>query len=114
MLAKRLKQLRQKVKLSQVKIAEKLSVSQGCYASWETGRNEPDISTLCAICRIGGVSMDWLLELDGSVGASSVAEPEYVYHKDPLQSETDRLLDVVMSQQRVIESQSETIAKLVK
>lgn len=112
MLTKRLKELRSRIHLSQVKMAEKLNVSQGCYASWETGRNEPDVSSLRNICRVGGVSLDWLLGLDKNT--SLISEAEFHYLPDGESTEISRLISIVEAQQKTIQTQAEVMKGLMK
>ena len=68
MFGQRLKQLRQrkaaqlgKERLPQRRVAEKLHVSPGAYASWENGRNRPDVDSLCHLADFFEVSTDYLL-----------------------------------------------------
>lgn len=62
MFADRLKVARKKKKLSQVKLAEMLEVSQQTIAAWEKGIANPDIYMVKKIAWIFDVSMDYLLE----------------------------------------------------
>lgn len=64
----RLKQLRQRKaaqlgrdRLPQRFVAEQLNVSPGAYASWENGRNRPDVGSLCHLATFYEVSTDYLL-----------------------------------------------------
>jgi len=66
--ADRLKQLRQgmaqkqeRQKIPQREVAEKLNVTPGAYASWESGRTKPDINLLPQIAAYYEVSTDFLL-----------------------------------------------------
>lgn len=58
----KIKELRQKNKISQSQIAEYLQMSQTGYSQYETGRTEPDIKTLIAIANYFHVSVDYLIE----------------------------------------------------
>lgn len=40
---------------------EKLGVSQQAVSKWESGQNNPDVAYLAEMCRLFGVSSDWLL-----------------------------------------------------
>ena len=61
MFAKRLKELRKGKKISQIRLAEMLGVSQATITFWETGKRDPDVSMLMKIADIFGVSTDYLL-----------------------------------------------------
>lgn len=57
----RLKSARIKAKLSQTELADRVGRPQTRISSYETGRTMPDAQTLADICRVIGVSADWLL-----------------------------------------------------
>lgn len=56
-----LKKLREERGLSQYKLAEVLGVSQSAVGLWESGKREPNFTTLCIIADFFGVSADQLL-----------------------------------------------------
>ena len=56
-----LKSVRNEAGYTQRQIADKLGVVESCYANWEQGRTEPNISTLRKLGEIFGVSVDELL-----------------------------------------------------
>ena len=56
-----LKSIRKEVGYTQKQMAEKLGVVESCYANWEQGRTEPNISTLRNLGKIFDVSIDDLL-----------------------------------------------------
>ena len=56
-----IKSVRIELGYTQKQIAEKLGVVESCYANWEQGRTEPNISTLRKLGEIFGVSVDELL-----------------------------------------------------
>ena len=58
-----LKQLRNKRGLSQAELAEKLSVSVYTVRSWERNASAPSNEILVQICKMYGVSADYLLGL---------------------------------------------------
>lgn len=60
----KIKELRQKNKISQSQIAEYLQMSQTGYSQYETGRTEPDIKTLIAIAKYFHVSVDYLIDYE--------------------------------------------------
>jgi len=48
--------------MSQYQLASKLKRSQSLIAGWEKGRSEPQISDICKMADIFGVTTDYLLE----------------------------------------------------
>lgn len=58
----RLKELRKKRKISQVKMAIDLNMCQNTISRYETGERECDYTTLIAIADYFNVSIDYLLE----------------------------------------------------
>lgn len=56
-----LKLLRQKQRLSQAELAQKLHISRQAISKWEKGEAEPDISRLIALSGIFSVTLDYLL-----------------------------------------------------
>ena len=61
MIADNIKLLRNEKNITQQEMANKLAISQSCYASWEQGRTEPNIAMLINIANIFEVSIDYLL-----------------------------------------------------
>lgn len=59
---RRLKELREKRRMSQVTLGLELSMSQNTISRYETGEREPGIAELLAIADYFGVSLDYLLE----------------------------------------------------
>lgn len=61
----RLKEAREKLKLTQAEIATKLGMAQQTYQKIESGKAENiRITTLKHICRTLNISADWLLGLN--------------------------------------------------
>lgn len=58
----RLKELRQKKGLSQLRLATELNTTQNTISRYETGEREPGIAELIKIAAYFGVSVDYLLE----------------------------------------------------
>ena len=52
-----IKRLREKTKITQLQLAEKLNVSDKSVAKWETGRGYPDISLIEPLAESLGVSV---------------------------------------------------------
>lgn len=57
----RLRALRRQRKLSQVRLAMELNMSQNTICRYETGEREADYATLVRIADYFGVSLDYLL-----------------------------------------------------
>lgn len=57
----RLLELRNKKNITQKEIAEKLFLTQNGYSSYENGRTEPNIETLCKLADYYDVSLDYLV-----------------------------------------------------
>jgi transcriptional regulator with XRE-family HTH domain len=57
----KLKELRKANKLTQKDFAEELGIAQTTYAGYETGRHEPDLSTLLKMSRVLKVSINYLI-----------------------------------------------------
>ena len=85
-----LKAIRKEKNLTQRQIAEQLGVVESCYANWEQGRTEPDISTLRRLSLIFGVSIDYLLGLEDDFG---VRVDDKEKKPDTLSAEERRLLE---------------------
>lgn len=58
----RLKELRKKKKISQLKLAMDLGMNQNSISRYENGEREADYVTLIAFADYFGVSVDYLLE----------------------------------------------------
>lgn len=61
-----LKYLRNRDKVSQSELAEKLGVAKSTISMYEVGKREPDFETLEAIADLFNVDMNFLLGKDGS------------------------------------------------
>jgi len=59
-LARRLREIRTEMGLSQVDMAKKLGVSRGALCYYENGQRTPDIAFLCALHELSGCSMEYL------------------------------------------------------
>lgn len=64
MFGNRIKTLRLSYNLSQVQLAEQLSVSKQTVSNWENGYIQPSIDILIRIATFFSVSTDYLLGLD--------------------------------------------------
>lgn len=57
----RLKELRNKIGLSQSAVAEKLGITQQAYANYEREARQPDLDMLLKLSDLFGVSVDYIL-----------------------------------------------------
>ena len=64
MLGEKMKLIRNYNGYSQRQIAEILKIERSTYASYETGRNRPDIFAVQRFAKIFYVSVDYILSLD--------------------------------------------------
>lgn len=61
---KRLTEARKKAGLSQAQTADALMITQQQYSRYEKGANEIPIRYFAKVCKLFGVSSDWILGLD--------------------------------------------------
>lgn len=59
----RIKELREKAKLTQAELADSLGVKRVTVAQWERGENKPRIDTLIKMSKLFQVTIDDLLRL---------------------------------------------------
>lgn len=67
MLSEQLKIIRKANKFTQQGLADAIGIERSTYASYETGRNKPDIILLSKIAKVFNVSSDFILEIDTTV-----------------------------------------------
>ena len=60
-LSERIALARKQAGLSQEQLGEKLGVSRQAVSKWESGQTNPDVAYVAEMCRLFGVSSDWLL-----------------------------------------------------
>ena len=63
-IGKRIKELREEIKITQKQLANLVGKSTTAVASWEQGLSEPCINDLRLLCSIFEVSADYLLGLE--------------------------------------------------
>ena len=68
--AENLKELRLEKGIGQAELAKSIGVSNGIVSLWENRKREPTMSSLIALARYFGVSLDYLTGLDQSKPAS--------------------------------------------
>lgn len=64
MFKERLKEIRTENNVKQVELANFLGVRNTTVSAWETGDNEPDLTTVVKIARYFHVTTDYLLGMD--------------------------------------------------
>ena len=67
MLSEQLKIIRKDNKFTQQGLADAIGIERSTYASYETGRNKPDVNLLSRIAKVFDVSSDFILEIDTTV-----------------------------------------------
>lgn len=70
----RIKELRERIGMSQAEFAERIGVAQTSVAGYELGTRSPRKSVVMAICREFGVSEAWLRSGEGEMFSSLQAE----------------------------------------
>ena len=65
-LGERIALARKQAGLSQEQLGERLGVSRQAVSKWESDQNNPDVAYIAELCRLFGVSSDWLLLGDES------------------------------------------------
>ncbi len=68
MFCETLRDLRTAANLTQKQLAEKCNVAQSCIALLEKGRSEANVTTLIALSKVFGVSIDYLVGLEDEFG----------------------------------------------
>ena len=76
MLAERLKQLRAEKGMTQVQLAQMLSVSKGTVAMWETSKRKPSFEILSKLSDIFDRRMDYILGYSDDASSPQLSEEE--------------------------------------
>ncbi len=86
----RLKQLRKELNLTQQEFADKIHVSRGALATYETGRNEPIDAIIALICQTFHVNENWLRTGEGEIFMESAQEDQlFTFMGDVMQGAPD-------------------------
>ena len=59
--SQQIREIRNKNRLTQEEMAQKLHVTRQAVSNWENGKNLPDLGMLVEIARTFHVSLDWLI-----------------------------------------------------
>ena len=68
-------------KMSQVRFAEKLGISQVDVSRYEQGKRSPPLDILLGMAQVGNVSIDFLVRGTGPLSPSQVLEPALAYDR---------------------------------
>lgn len=60
----RMRQVRERLKLSQAEVAESIKIGSSTYSAYELDKKEPRAGALVEFCLAFDVSADWLLGLE--------------------------------------------------
>ena len=59
--SQQIREIRNKNRMTQEEMAQKLHVTRQAVSNWENGKNLPDLGMLVEIARTFHVSLDWLI-----------------------------------------------------
>ena len=93
----KLKELRKQNNLTQTEVANKLFLTQNGYSSYENGRTEPNIETLCKLADLYNVSLDYLVgrEFKDDIGYLTPDQKNVLYAIKQLNGKN---LNIILSQ----------------
>lgn len=92
----RIQELRKKHRMQQSELAEKIGVTNKSISSYETGRCEPTIDSLCKLADFFGTTVDYLLGRD-KTDTDINAEIKIVERTISLPKDEQELLDYYRS-----------------
>lgn len=84
--AKRLRQSRSRLGLTQMQLADMVGVKRGTLNNWERGRSYPEVSQLICLCRALGVTPEYLLDVETFLDPQSLLADSH-YELQRLQAE---------------------------
>jgi SOS-response transcriptional repressor LexA len=100
MVGKRIKELRDKFKLTQEGFGLKIGVKQGNVADWERGRSSPALEAMQNIVKVYNVNLNWLLTGNGPMFLPLVVS-------EPLQKEIkQKVFDFVRNELNLLEEET--------
>ncbi|KIV53199.1 hypothetical protein AM501_08375 [Aneurinibacillus migulanus] len=110
MFGSRLKELRQRKRLTQEETAKRLNISRGTYAHYEIDKRQPDFATLQKLADFFDVSVDYLL--------GRVNEPDHLpqFLRDPSVdiSAYEGYQDLSPKEQEIVKEQVRHTIKILK
>lgn len=112
----RIKAVRKAARLNQTEFGASVGVAQGTIAAYENGSRRPLDSVILSICRVYGISRQWLTDGTGPMHAPYDPYEDTVVHVGRLfASENDdfrkRLISIVV---HLSEEQLQDLEKLAK
>ena len=111
MLAERLKQLRAEKGMTQVQLAQMLSVSKGTVAMWETSKRKPSFEILSKLSDIFDRRMDYILGY--SDDASSPQPPEEELDQLGCWAAEDSMHETIMQYLRLDEYGKQAVEAII-
>ena len=117
MLCEQLKTVRKLNKFTQQQTADALGIERSTYASYETGRNRPDVAILEKFAKIFGVAVDTILSVETG-GNLSINELKSKYgnskSKNLLSSLSKDEQNIIAEYRLCSEKEKNEILKLIK
>jgi transcriptional regulator with XRE-family HTH domain len=89
-LGNRIKQLREKLGLTQKELALRIGVARSSLASWEVGRREPDYEMLQKLADALDSNVQYLLT--GKNGVSEIPDPWYERDTPPTEADLENII----------------------
>lgn len=88
----RISACRQNKNMTQEELAGRLGITPQALSKWERGVSFPDISMLADLCRLLGVSADYILDIGNGDGESWPAKPRQLEMEESLRSTRNPLV----------------------
>ena len=101
--AVRLRMFRAKANLTQEALAQQIDVSQNAIGTWERGESSPQVESLVALCKVFGVSADFLVGI--SHFETGVAPDSWIIDLDVLDAPKprDKWATKIPSRHRIVD-----------
>lgn len=93
MTGERIKQLRKSLKLSQVELAEKLSINASAISQMESGKIRPSLDTMIQLNKLVGVNLHWLI-----TGSGNMFDPGAGQNYNPASKQLTQLQEMLNRQ----------------
>ncbi|MEI6132815.1 MAG: helix-turn-helix transcriptional regulator [Bacillota bacterium] len=106
-IAKKLKEVRENLKLTQAEVAEKIGVKHNTISMWESGKNQPDADTFINLCSIYGVNIDDLFGIESNDESFTSFEQAHIIKYRALDERGKAMVDVILDHeyQRISETE---------
>lgn len=89
-LGEKIKQLRQKNKMTQNDLGKKLHTSASCISSWERNRTEPNMGQIHELCKLFGISLGEMVgDISTDIYDITIQERDLIfsYRRAPTQTQ---------------------------